>query len=61
MLQTLPPVFIGLFTNKLEGKSLLAGLISGVGSGVFLIAYANNFGQISSPTLSTPFGGIYIA
>ncbi|BFH73823.1 sodium:solute symporter [Sulfurisphaera javensis] len=61
VLQALPPVFLGLFTNKLEGRSLLAGLIAGVVSGVLITAYVNHFGQLSVSTLSTPIGGIYIA
>ncbi|BAB65768.1 sodium:solute symporter family protein [Sulfurisphaera tokodaii] len=61
ILQTLPPVFLGLFTNKLEGRSLLAGLIGGVASGVVLTAYVNHFGAIATTSYPTPLGGIYIA
>ncbi len=59
--QTLPAVFIGLFTNRLEKNSTIAGWVAGMGSGLFLTLYANHFKTLSTSLFLTPFGLIYIA
>ena len=48
ILQTLPPVFLGLVTNKLNKYALMAGLISGIASGIYLVEVANKFGPLST-------------
>jgi SSS family solute:Na+ symporter len=53
--QTMPPIFLGLYTHKLEKWSLLAGMIVGVASGVGLYYH---YGSVFMPT---PVGSIYIA
>ncbi|AWR95836.1 sodium:solute symporter family protein [Acidianus brierleyi] len=53
--QALPPVFLGLYTNKLEKRSLIAGLIAGVVSGIGLYYYSHGV------FMKTPIGLIYIA
>ncbi|BCU68957.1 sodium:solute symporter family protein [Stygiolobus caldivivus] len=59
--QTLPAVFIGLFTDKLEGNSTLAGWAVGMGSGIYLTLLANHFSALTTSFFSTPLGLIYIA
>ncbi len=53
--QALPPVFLGLYTNKLEKTSLITGLIVGVGSGIGLYYYSHGV------FMKTPIGSVYIA
>ncbi|AAY79799.1 sodium:solute symporter family protein [Sulfolobus acidocaldarius] len=60
ILQTLPAVFLGLYTNKLEGYSTFAGWIAGIASGVYMVLYTNNFGTLLKSYLATPYGPIYI-
>ncbi|MGC9178164.1 MAG: hypothetical protein ACP5G6_07130 [Conexivisphaera sp.] len=52
ILQTLPAVFLGLVTRRLNGYALTAGLIVGLASGVYLVEAANKFGPISTSLLS---------
>jgi len=59
--QTLPAVFIALYTDKLEGNSTLAGWIVGMASGIYLTLYVNHFGPLVSSFFNTPMGPIYIA
>ncbi|BBD73870.1 hypothetical protein HS1genome_2259 [Sulfodiicoccus acidiphilus] len=59
--QTLPAVFLPLYTNKLEPKSALAGWGLGVLSGILMELYANKFGPLISSVYNTPLGPIYIA
>ncbi|ARM77002.1 sodium:solute symporter family protein [Acidianus manzaensis] len=54
--QAMPPIFLGLFTHKLEKYSLSAGLLAGVFSGVGLFFYSKE-----SVFMATPIGSIYIA
>ena len=56
IIQTLPAVIFGLYTNKLNPWALLAGWIAGIGSG-FWMAYANAF-KVSIFPIS--FGGYTI-
>ncbi|QGR20383.1 sodium:solute symporter family protein [Stygiolobus azoricus] len=59
--QTLPAVFIALFTDKLEAKSTLAGWAVGMATGIYLTLYVNHFGPLVSSFFNTPMGPIYIA
>ncbi|MBB5252768.1 sodium:solute symporter family protein [Sulfurisphaera ohwakuensis] len=63
--QTLPAVFLSLFTDKLEKNSTLAGWASGVISGVGLVVYVNlvleRYGSLKTSLFTTPLGPIYIA
>ncbi|BFH73710.1 sodium:solute symporter [Sulfurisphaera javensis] len=63
--QTLPAVFLSLFTNKLEKNSTLAGWAAGVLTGVGLVLYVNlavyHFGQLKTSLFTTPLGPMYIA
>jgi len=59
--QTLPSVFLGLFTNKLEKNSTIAGWAGGIISGLMLVLYANHFKSLSTSLFATPFGLIYAA
>lgn len=60
ILQTLPPVFLGLFTKRLEWKSLLAGWAAGMISGILFVLIANNYGALSTSDISTGIGLLYI-
>ena len=46
ILQTLPPVFLGLITNRLNKWALLAGWAAGMFSGIWLTLVANHFGPL---------------
>jgi SSS family solute:Na+ symporter len=58
--QTLPAVFIALFTRKLHPHATLAGLIAGLASGVYLVLYANKFGPIVTSLFNVGGYLIYI-
>jgi len=62
--QTLPAVFMSLFTNKLEKNSTLAGWVAGIISGVGLVVYVNFYvnhsTSLTTSLFKTPFGPIYI-
>ncbi len=58
ILQTLPPVFLGLLTRKMEKYSLMAGWAAGMLSGILLLVYANHFGPIKT-TLYPLFGHLF--
>ncbi|MQL54952.1 sodium:solute symporter family protein [Acidianus ambivalens] len=63
--QTLPAVFLGLYTDKLESKSLIAGWAAGIISGVGLEYYVNfiqhHFGVFKISLMTTPLGPLFIA
>jgi SSS family solute:Na+ symporter len=60
--QTLPPVFLGLYTKRLNGYATFAGWGAGILSAIALIVEANaKFGVIKTSLFSTPLGPIYIA
>ncbi|EZQ10610.1 sodium:solute symporter [Candidatus Acidianus copahuensis] len=59
--QTLPSIFLAMYTNKLETKATIAGWAVGIVSAVFLTLYVNKFSTISTTFFSTPLGLIYIA
>jgi SSS family solute:Na+ symporter len=61
IIQTLPAVFLGLFTSKLEPKSTIAGWVVGMLSGIYLTLLANKFSTISSTVFNTALGPLYIA
>lgn len=54
--QTMPSVFLGLYTNKIERYSLAAGLVGGVISGIIFF-----FNAGEKALMVTPFGSVYIA
>jgi SSS family solute:Na+ symporter len=53
ILQTLPPVFLGLLTRKMEKYSLMAGWAAGMLSGILLLLYANMVKGHLGPIVST--------
>ncbi len=66
ILQTLPAIFLGMYTKKLEKWSVGLGWAAGIMLGVYMIYYAN-FVQDKFPSLetvlfkfSTPFSFLYI-
>ncbi|MDG6908240.1 MAG: sodium:solute symporter [Nitrososphaerota archaeon] len=61
ILQLLPSIFIGLYSKWFRKEGLIAGLLIGTISGIFLAIEANNFGPLNTSLFSTPFGSLYIA
>ena len=61
IVQILPAVFFGLYIKSLRKQPLIAGLLVGIFSGIFMLEYANNFGVLTSSVFNTPFGSLYIA
>lgn len=59
--QTLPPIFIGMYTDKLDKNGLIAGWVVGIVSGVYFVEAANKFGAPTSSLMHTPFGLLYVA
>ncbi|BBG22889.1 hypothetical protein IC006_0173 [Sulfuracidifex tepidarius] len=59
--QTLPAVFLGLFTNRLEKNSTILGWVAGMASGLGLTLYANHFSSLKTSLFATPLGLIYIS
>ncbi|MEM3255478.1 MAG: sodium:solute symporter, partial [Thermoplasmatales archaeon] len=62
ILQTLPSLFLGLVTNKLNKYSLMAGLLVGLGLGIYWMEVANHFKTWTTTLLpiSPSFGSIFI-
>ncbi len=60
ILQTLPAVFIALFTNKLNKYGLGFGWLVGIVSGIWLVEEANHFGLLSTSLMASPFGLLFI-
>ncbi|MFZ0514977.1 MAG: hypothetical protein WAM14_25485, partial [Candidatus Nitrosopolaris sp.] len=60
--QTLPAVFFGLYVKSLRKEPLIAGLIVGIFSGIFMMGYTNHFGVLTSSLFNIPiFGSLYVA
>jgi solute:Na+ symporter, SSS family len=60
--QILPTVFFGLYVKSLRKEPLIAGLLVGVFSGIFMVESTNHFGALTSSLFSIPiFGSVYIA
>ena len=60
--QILPAVFFGLYVKSLRKEPLIAGLLVGVFSGIFMVESTNHFGALTSSLFSIPiFGPLYIA
>lgn len=62
IVQTLPAVFIGLFTKRLNKYSLITGLLAGEVVGIYLMELKNNFSiwHYSTYALPSPLGILYI-
>ncbi|MGC8622784.1 MAG: sodium:solute symporter family protein [Candidatus Micrarchaeia archaeon] len=58
--QTLPAVFLGLYSRKLDWKALIAGWIVGIGAGVWLVLLANHFHTLTTSIYPTPLGPLFI-
>ena len=59
--QTLPPIFIGMYTKLLNKNALIAGWVVGIGTGLYFVEAANHFGSPTKSLMSTPFGLLYVA
>jgi SSS family solute:Na+ symporter len=61
IVQTLPAIFGGLITSRLNKNGLIVGLVAGEVLGVYLMADANKFGTWSTSFFATPpFGAFYV-
>jgi solute:Na+ symporter, SSS family len=59
--QILPAVICGLYVKPLKKTPLIIGLLAGIGSGIYMLEAANNFGALTVSLFNTGFGAIYIA
>ncbi len=59
--QILPAVLFGLYVKSLKRTPLIIGLLVGIGSGIYMVEAANNFGALTVSLFNTGFGAIYIA
>lgn len=59
--QTLPPIFLGMYTDRLNKNGLIAGWVAGIASGLYFVEAANKFGAPTSSLMSTPLGLLYVA
>jgi solute:Na+ symporter, SSS family len=58
----LPAVFFGLYVKSLRKEALIAGLLVGIFSGIFMVGYTNHFGALTSSLFNMPiFGSLYVA
>ncbi|MCL5955276.1 MAG: sodium:solute symporter [Candidatus Thermoplasmatota archaeon] len=62
VLQTLPAIFIALFSNKLEKWSTGVGWAAGMFTGIYLLLAANDFNSITTVLFkfSTPLSFLYV-
>ncbi|MGC8568316.1 MAG: sodium:solute symporter family protein [Candidatus Micrarchaeia archaeon] len=58
--QTLPAVFLGLYTKKLDWKALTAGWLVGIISGIWLVLVANKGHALSTSLYGTAVGPLFI-
>ncbi|HLH86410.1 MAG TPA: sodium:solute symporter, partial [Thermoplasmataceae archaeon] len=62
IVQTLPPIFIGLYTKWLDKNALIAGWVVGIVSGLYILEAANKFGAPTSVLYNSgPLGLLYVA
>jgi SSS family solute:Na+ symporter len=61
IVQILPAVFFGLYVKSLRKEPLIAGLLVGIFSGIYMVEYTNNFGALTSSLFHTTFGSLYVA
>ncbi len=60
ILQILPSLLMGLYTNWFRKEGLVIGLLVGTLSGIYMALEANNFGPLNTSLFSTPIGPVYI-
>ncbi|MDA8158417.1 MAG: sodium:solute symporter, partial [Deltaproteobacteria bacterium] len=61
IVQTLPPIFIGLYTKWLDKNALIAGWFVGTFSGIYFVLRANAGHAIVTTFMKTPYGLLYVA
>jgi solute:Na+ symporter, SSS family len=62
VVQTLPAVFFSLYVKSLRKEALIAGLLVGIFSGIFMVEYTNHFRALTSSLFNMPiFGPLYVA
>ncbi len=62
VLQTLPAIFLTMYTKRLNKYGLIVGWIGGIGLGLYLELAANHFGKLSTTLLNvgSPVGYIFV-
>ncbi len=60
ILQTIAPVFMGLFLKRMNKYAMTAGWAIGLISGIYLVEYANHFGKLVTSFYKSPYGLLYI-
>ncbi len=60
VLQTFPSIVLGLFVKNLNKESLIVGLLSGIGFGIYELEKVNHFGLIKTVLMPSSFGPIFI-
>ena len=60
ILQILPSLLFGLFPYRFNKYALMAGLVVGIGYGLYLMEYANNYAAWQTTLYNTQFGLLYI-
>ncbi len=60
ILQTIAPVFLGLFFKHMNKYAMIAGWAVGISSGVYLVDYVNHFQKLVTSFYKSPYGLLYI-
>ncbi len=62
VLQTLPAIFLTMYTNKLNKYGLVAGWVGGIALGLYLVLAANKFGKLSTSlyNFGHPFSFMFV-
>ncbi|MDG6939272.1 MAG: sodium:solute symporter [Nitrososphaerota archaeon] len=60
VIQLLPAVFLGLYTDWLKAEALIVGAAVSIVTGVYMVLVANHFGVITTTLYPTPLGPMYI-
>lgn len=60
ILQTIAPVFMGLFVKRMNKYAMIAGWALGISTGVYLVEYVNHFQKLVTSFYKSPYGLLYI-
>jgi SSS family solute:Na+ symporter len=60
IIQLLPAVFLGLYTDWFKAEALIAGTAISIIAGLYMVLVVNHFGLITTTLYPTPVGSMYI-
>lgn len=60
IIQLLPAVFLGLYTDWFKAEALIAGTAISIIAGLYMVLVVNHFGLITTTLYPTPIGSLYI-